>query len=387
MTRTLFAAFAALALAACGGSSSPTSPESMPAGAGPASETAAIHGTVAGGTSSALFSTASGAGAGMTISVQGTNIQATTNGLGQFTLSNVPAGTTVVLLFTGAGANANLPLGALGAGETVTITVAVSGDQVEVQEKTQGNSKEIEGRIESIEGSTLRVRARTVMVTPSTVIRRGSTAMTIDQLEVGQRVHVKGTVAGDGDTAVTTATEIKVQNTNTTLPVNLEGTVSGLTGTASAFEFVVRGRTVKGGAATEFKGGRSPSFDKLADGDEVHVKGTQENGFVQATRINLQGNDDDDDDDGDDDSEDDDSDDDDGEDDDGDEFEARGAVAGLSGACPAIAFTLNGTSIRATSSTEFKQIGCAAIANGTQVKVEGERQTDGSVIARQIKRD
>ena len=349
----------------------------MPTGAAPVSQTAAIHGTVAGGTSGALFNTTSGAGAGMTITVQGTNIQATTNGLGQFTLSNVPAGTNVVLHFSGAGANANLPLGTLGAGETVTITVAVEGNQVEVQEKTQGNDKEIEGRIESIEGTTLKVRARTVMVTPSTIIRHGSTAMTIDQLAVGQRVHVKGTVAGEGETAVTTATEIKVQNVNTNLPVNLEGTVSGLTGTASAFEFVVRGRTVKGDAATEFKGGQSPSFDRLADGDKVHVKGTQQNGFVQASRINLQGNDDDDDDGEDDDSEDDDS----------DEFEARGPVAGLSGTCPAIAFTLNGTSIRATSSTEFKQIGCAAIANGTQVKVEGDRQTDGSVIARQIKRD
>lgn len=289
MTRTLFAAIAAVALAACGGSSSPTSPESMPAGAAPASQTAAIHGTVAGGTSGMLFSSTSGAVAGMTIRVQGTNIQATTNGLGQFTLSNVPAGTTVVLHFTGAGANAKLPLGTLGAGETVTIIVAVDGDEVQVQEKTQGNAKEIEGRIESIDGTTLKVRARTVMVTPSTVIRRGETTMTLTELAVGQRVHVRGTVAGEGEAAVTTATEIKVQNVDTTLPVNLQGTVSGLTGTAAAFEFVVQGRAVKGDAATAFKGGKSPSFDKLANGGKVHVQGTQQNGFVQASRITLQG--------------------------------------------------------------------------------------------------
>ena len=289
MKRSVFAAFAAVALAACGGSSNPTAPAPLPAGVAPAPQTAAIHGTVAGGTSTALFNTPSGAGAGMTISVQGTSIQATTNGLGQFTLANVPAGTTVVLHFTGAGANAKLPLGTLGAGETVTITVAVEGDQVAVQEKTQGNAKEIEGRIESIDGTTLRVRARTVMITPSTVIRRGETTMTPADLIVGQRVHVRGTVAGEGDTAVTTATEIKVQNLDTTVPVNLQGTVSGLTGTAAAFELVVQGRTVKGDAATEFKGGKSPSFDKLANGGRVHVKGTQQNGFVQATRITLQG--------------------------------------------------------------------------------------------------
>ena len=261
----------------------------MPTGAAPVSQTAAIHGTVAGGTSGALFTTTNGAGAGMTVAVQGTNIQATTNGVGQFTLSNVPAGTNVVLHFSGAGANAKLPLGTLGAGETVTITVAVDGDDVQVQEKTQGNAREIEGRIESIDGTTLKVRARTVMVTPSTAIRHGSTTMTIDQLEVGQRVHVRGTVAGEGETAVTTATEIKVQNVNTTLPVNLQGTVSGLTGTAAAFEFVVQGRTVKGDTATDFKGGKSPSFDKLADGNKVHVQGTQQNGYVQASRVTLQG--------------------------------------------------------------------------------------------------
>jgi hypothetical protein len=136
----------------------------------------------------------------------------------------------------------------------------------------------------------LKVAGRTVTVGAGTVIRHGETPMTQAQLEVGQRVHVKGTVTGTGATAVTTATLILVQNVDTSGKVNLQGTVSGLTGTASAFEFVVDGRTVKGTAATTFKGGQSPSFTGLANGGKVHVQGSQQNGFVQAESVTLQGN-------------------------------------------------------------------------------------------------
>jgi hypothetical protein len=80
-----------------------------------------------------------------------------------------------------------------------------------------------------------------------------------------------------------------VQNVDTSGKVNLQGNVSGLTGTVSAFEFVVDGRTVKGSAATEFKGGRSPSFTGLTNGRQVHVQGSQQNGFVQADTVILQG--------------------------------------------------------------------------------------------------
>lgn len=363
MKRLFSALVLTVAAAACGGSSSPTAP--APAGnAAPTATTAVINGTIAGGTSASLFNTTNGAGAGITVTIEGTNIQATVNGAGQFVLANVPAGTPIVLRFNGAGANAVLSIGVVNAGQTVTITVVVNGNVAALQEKTQGSDKEIEGRIESIQGSTLIVATRTVLVTPATVIRHGGTSMTLAQLQVGQRVHVKGTVTGTGATASTTATQINVQNMNTSIGVELEGTVSGLTGTASAFQFVVDGRTVRGGASTEFKGGTSPSFARLANGDKVHVKGTLQEGFVFAQRINLQD-----------------------EDDDADEFEARGVVSGLSGTCPAITFTLNGTTVRASSSTEFEHGTCASIANGDTVKVEGTRQADGSVIAKEIEGD
>jgi hypothetical protein len=277
-----------VAVAACGGSSTPTAPD--PATGGSASgSTGAIHGTVAGATSALTAGTTNGADAGLTVTIEGTNLQATVNGAGQFVLSNVPAGTPLVLRFNGAGANAQISIGTVNAGQTMTITVVVDGDRAELQEKTQGSDKEIEGRIESIEGGTLRVAGRTVTVGASTVIRHGDTAMTLSQLAVGQRVHVKGTVNGTGTTATTAATLIIVQNMNTSIPANLEGTVSDLTGTASAFQFRIGSSAVRGNAATEFKGGKSPSFSELANGGKVHVKGSMQNGFVQAESVTLQG--------------------------------------------------------------------------------------------------
>ena len=277
-----------IAVTACGSSSNPNSPEPATGGT-TSSSTGAIHGTVAGASSASTFSTTNGAGAGLTVTIEGTNITATVNGAGQFALSNVPAGTPLVLRFNGVGANAQISIGAVNAGQTMTITVVVDGDRAELQEKTQGSDKEIEGRIESIEGSTLRVAGRAVTVGSTTIIRHGDTTMTLAQLAVGQRVHVKGTVTGTGTTAATTATLIIVQNMNTSIPMNLEGTVSDLSGTASAFAFKIGSSAVKGNGSTEFKGGKSPSFTGLSNGGKVHVKGSMQNGFVQAESVTLQG--------------------------------------------------------------------------------------------------
>lgn len=287
MRRVLTAFALTLAVAACGSSSSPTAP-SASSDLAPSATKAAIQGTVSGATSAALFTTNNGAGAGMTVTVEGTTITTTVNGAGQFTLTEVPPG-TVVLRFNGVGANAALTVANLIAGLTTNITVIVNGTDAVLEEKTTGSDREIEGRIESIQASTIVVAGRTVTVGAGTTIRHGETAMTASQLQVGQRVHVKGTVTGTGTTAVTAATLILVQNMNTTIPVNLEGTVSGLTGTASAFEMTIDGRLVKGTTTTEFKGGKSPSFTELANGDKVHVRGTQDNGFVRAESITLQG--------------------------------------------------------------------------------------------------
>lgn len=339
----------------------------MPAAAenaAPTATTSVINGTVAGGSSAALANTSgtnSGAGAGMTVTVEGTGITATVNGAGQFVLSNVPAG-AIVLRFSGGGANAQLSLGSIPAGTTITINVVVSGSTAALQQKTVNGDTEIEGRIESIAGSTLKVAGRTVVVTPSTIIRHGGTAMTLAQLAVGQRVHVKGSTTGTGSSTATTATTIIVQNDKANDDeFEAKGPVSSLTGACPAITFTLGGKTFRTNASTQFKGG---SCSTIANGQTVEAEGTvQADGSVLAKKVEI-----------------------DDDHNDRHEWEARGPISGLTGSCPAITFTLGGKTVRANSSTRFDGVTCASIANGTALKVKGALQADGSVVAKEIKR-
>jgi hypothetical protein len=76
--------------------------------------------------------------------------------------------------------------------------------------------------------------------------------------------------------------------------------------------------------------------------------------------------------------------DDDDEDEGDDDDEFTGLVSGLTGACPNISFTLNGTAVRANSATRYEDGSCAVVHNSTRVEVEGQRQTDGSILATRI---
>jgi hypothetical protein len=59
----------------------------------------------------------------------------------------------------------------------------------------------------------------------------------------------------------------------------------------------------------------------------------------------------------------------------------EGQVSGLSGACPAITFTLSGISVSTNSATVFAGLGCGAVANGAPVNVRGIAQSNGSIMA------
>jgi len=361
--RRLLVAFSAILAAACGSANSPTSPAlGDPALA--SSSGAVIAGTVAGAGSAALFNTTSSA-AGMTVAIEGTPRTTTVNGVGQFMLTDVAPG-SITLRFSGAGAsNATASVGTVAAGETLEVTVAVSGSTAEVTGQVRGNGSEIEGRVEKIEGTTLIVAGRTVTTNASTEIRNAETEApaTFSQIAVGMRVHVRGTPSGSGETATTAASLILVQNTNTAVPVQLDGAVSDLEGTAAAFTFRIGSREVRGTGSTEFAGGPMPQFAGLADGVAVHVSGQQENGWVQASRIVLKGG---------------------GKPQPGTTWTGSGAAAGISGACPSISFTLKGLTVRSSASTAFSGVTCATLKNGTGVTATGTTQADGSVLATSI---
>jgi hypothetical protein len=285
---------------------------------------------------------------------------------------------------------------------------------------------------------------RLVSTDASTRFQDGSAARSFGDLQIGMRVHVTGTPAGDS----VNARIVELQHSHADIPVNVNGVIDSLGGAASAFEFKIGSTLVKGDATTAFfgDGDKPDTFADLKDGVRVEVKGQQRNGFVHATRIHVNDG---------------------GEttppedtsasiqgtlktlagappslvltvnsttvrtsasttvkrrgdfqtletlrlgqtlhvvgtrrsdgsidarlieiDDDaaGGEVEIEGSVGGLKGACPSLSFGINGYAIATNASTAFDGVACPAMKNGDKVKVTGTKQGDGSVLATKVKK-
>lgn len=164
----------------------------------------------------------------------------------------------------------------------------------------------------------------------------------------------------------------------------IEGRVTAIPPQTGAGQFVVAGITVTTDSATTFKtSGHTGRFTDIIVGARVHVKATASltGTGVVAREVNVQsqnlvppgpgGPDDDDDDDADDDPK---------------TAEVSGAVTGLSGACPALTFTVRNTKVTTTAATRF-DLACTAIRASVKVEVEGTRGTDGSITATRVKKD
>jgi uncharacterized protein DUF5666 len=66
------------------------------------------------------------------------------------------------------------------------------------------------------------------------------------------------------------------------------------------------------------------------------------------------------------------------------ESEIRGAISGLTGACPNLSFSVGTQGVITDASTRFKDRECSGIRNGQSVEVHGIRQADGRVLARDV---
>lgn len=64
-----------------------------------------------------------------------------------------------------------------------------------------------------------------------------------------------------------------------------------------------------------------------------------------------------------------------------------GRVSNVSGACPSLRFSLDRVVVTTNSDTDFKKMKCGDLDNGSKVKVTGEVQRDGTVLASKIERD
>ena len=369
MKRIILAA-SIVAITACGGNASVA-----PSSVGPSRSSSAgpsISGTVSGtgvtatraldGGAFSLLATSS-----VTVSIVGTNISTTTDGQGQFTLSNVPTG-TVTLNFTAPGSSATITLSGIGPDDKVEIAVTLNGNNARVDSEkhsSPGKDKgEFQGRISSIDATakSFQIPGMTIKTTSSTIIRHGNRTFQFSDLKVGDHVQAKGT--RDGTTL--TATEIKVENDNEDddddkNEAEVEGLVSGSTGTCPAVTFTVKTTKVTTNSATSFRDGTCA--DATANGATVEVKGTkQSDGSILATRVEL-------------------------------EKKApaattvtlTGFISGSTGTCPAVTFTVQSTKVTVNSSTTFPSTTCAdATKNDANVTVTGTKQADGSVVATSV---
>jgi hypothetical protein len=280
----------AAAVAGCN-SANPAEPSSA--------STATVNGSIvpagdssngaAAGVNAGSISAASTTPPGLLVSVAGTAISASVDAAGKFQLRNVPPG-LADLRFSAPGLAAALGLADLKGGDDVTIQVSLTSSSatMESDRRSNGKQEQLEGRVESLPPTTaagsLVIAGRTVLTNAATKFYLQGQPATFADLALGQRVHVKGETGAAG----MLATSIDIQNTNTSTGLNINGIVSGFTGTRAAFEFTVDGRLVKGDAATELYG--NTQFSELVNGARVQVKGAQRDAFVYATRLHVSGN-------------------------------------------------------------------------------------------------
>jgi hypothetical protein len=268
--------------------SSPVAPDA-PVVASSASAT--LSGTVGTGSGSGLAATTAGSAAGVTVSVVGSTETTTVDATGRFRLVITPSG-NVQLKFSGPGVDSTATVGTVTAGDTIEITITINGGAAEIEDsdRASGQSREIEGRVEAVPPSTaagtFKVAGKTVTTTSATVFRHGDTVLTFADVLLGSRVHVK---AAPSAGTTLSATEVNIQNVQTQLPVELNGTISGFSGTASAFAFDIAGRHILGNAATDFNG--NSSFANMANGARAEVKAEYRTvagvGALYATRIHV----------------------------------------------------------------------------------------------------
>ena len=285
-------ALVAMGCTACGGEApqTPSGPSTSGPSASSVTQGARIMGNVSAGTPLAA----------MAAQVVGTPVSAPVNSGGGFSLEGVPEG-SVQLRFVGSGVDASVALSPVRQGDVVSLLVGVAGATATIQAESRnaGGKIELEGRIESLPPAqpalTLVVSGRTVTVTETTPIRDGNGAAKVfADLAIGQRVHVKGTLITEPESVIA-ADSILIQNTNTSIPVNVNGIVESLDGDPLApemtFTFKIGSRVIQGNGETDFFGDNDAALtdEDLKNGQRVEVKGEQRNGFVYAVRVHING--------------------------------------------------------------------------------------------------
>jgi hypothetical protein len=274
---------AVLLFSACEDSAmSPTSPAS-----------ATLSGTVVRGASASTLDLRSSEIGLVGVTVRAGSASTVTDGSGAFTLTGLPGG-EVELQFERADIHARGRV-VLAAGGRNTVTIAIVGGGIVASPRGHAG-EEIEGLVQAIDGDggTLtvldqRLGAVSVVTDGSTLVRRGDTPISLPDIAVGNRVHVKALQQEDGSYL---ATEIILQSER----VGGSRSVSGSVVSVDAVEqsFVVSSGaasvTVLTDGSTMFKrrGGRA-TFSDVTVGSSVEVRGTlQGDGSVLAQKVTIE---------------------------------------------------------------------------------------------------
>lgn len=232
--------------------------------------------------------------AGVTVKAAGTSRSTVTDGSGQFTLTGVPAGNPELDFDRQdihARGNAAVTAGAMN-----RVTVAIVGSRAEIMEGDHSGS-EIEGLVSKVDaaGGTLtvidqRLGVVVIQTDSSTVIRNeDDTAITLAQIHIGNRVHVKALTQPNGSLL---ATEILLQNDNVGGNREVEGSVTMVDQGTKSFVVQTESGTVTvttNGSTTFKRDGGSGTFSDVVAGAEVEVVGTlQADGTVLAKKVEIE---------------------------------------------------------------------------------------------------
>lgn len=203
-------AFVAFIAAGCGSDTASVAGPSGPQ----APRTATIVGQVNGAAAASASVQSASSRSGIRVTVVGTSLSATTDSSGHFTLSGIPTGDgSVALRFEGHGIDATLEISGLTPGQTLQISVQLSGNHASLDDQGEDDDDQDEveftGHVDSIGASSLVVGGRTVFVDASTKIKDGDHTIELSSLTVGMLVEVDGLLQSDGSTL---AKKIKVEN-------------------------------------------------------------------------------------------------------------------------------------------------------------------------------
>ena len=245
---------------------------------------ASISGTVAApGTFSAGYGTFTGT---LFIQVVGSDVSSPVSANGSFELKGVPAG-EVVLKISGGGLDATLLVGSVGSGESVRLAIVVGGAVPVINSDSRvsaGQNKELEGTLQAKQPPAgLVVNNQVVeVVAGSTSIKHGSALLTYEDLAVGQRVHVRGTIRVAAGTTALVAERIEVQQAVPPSPsaeVVVRGKIASLVEGSCDAKSLVFTVTPSSGPVRVIRTTDATGFSApcvlLKVGTEVEVKGAE----------------------------------------------------------------------------------------------------------------